>query len=186
MKQLMDVVGLREAIIEKHYKAQGYQPTYQRGYGSGCSQVSERKYGSSVLGYADPIDGIFISDSLNISADSYSPFGEAPLDHQAQWISLSCNIAFGYTMEEPQPISAFRLKNIDPRVVKQFQKLYDAFLSDHKLYEKLYALQDEFYRDGWSDSLAQRYNEIGKSRKEAIIYADRHCWKLNMGKYRGV
>ena len=62
--EVLKAIGLREAILEKHKEEKGYAPTYQRGN--------------------DPIDGIFISDTLHISAGGYLPFGDAPSDHRAQ------------------------------------------------------------------------------------------------------
>lgn len=161
IKDVFEAIGLREAIIEKHKEDSGYAPTYQRGQ--------------------DPIDGIFISDTLHISAGGYLPFGDAPSDHRAQWIQVTCDIAFEYTMDTPKPLAAQRMKMNNPSVVKKFQQSYHSFIRDHKLYNKLYALQTEFYMFGWSDDLAQRYEKIRQSRKAAICHADLKCRKLHMG-----
>ena len=74
-------VNLREAITEKHQANQGYAPTHQKG--------------------RDPIDGIFISPTLHITQGGYLPFGEAPGDHRALWISIHYDLALGYNMYRP-------------------------------------------------------------------------------------
>ena len=59
---------LEEAITDRHATLQGIQPTYQRG--------------------SRPIDGIFMSQHLEIQAGGYLPFGAASSDHRAIWIKV--------------------------------------------------------------------------------------------------
>ena len=72
MQAFATALNLREAIIDRHSQFQGYAPTHQKG--------------------EDPIDGIFISSTLHISQEGYLPFGEAPGNHRALWISIHYNL----------------------------------------------------------------------------------------------
>ena len=105
----------------KHRGRQGIQPTYQRG--------------------SAPIDGIFISEGLNVTAGGYLPFGEGGSDHRALWVKINEVSAFGYAMEKVVPIMARRLTLEDPRVVGRWLDLYEAKILQAKLPQQAYDLQ---------------------------------------------
>ena len=58
--------GLREVIIDKHWEQHGIAPNHNRG--------------------KHPVDGIWVSDSINIEAGGYLAMGDAPSDHCGLWI----------------------------------------------------------------------------------------------------
>ena len=68
MNDFFDELGMKEAILDRHHDQQDYQPTYHRG--------------------RDPIDGIFVSNHLDIEAAGYLPFGDSPSDHRGLWVKI--------------------------------------------------------------------------------------------------
>jgi hypothetical protein len=112
-RKYMGPLGLIEPIVEKY----GAAPTYQRG--------------------SKPIDGIFLSKSLQMRQGGYLAFGEAILsDHRALWLNISLINAFGHNMPPIVRAPARRLNCNDPRVMIRFLDVYEAFASKHKLVER--------------------------------------------------
>ena len=93
------VSNLQETTTDRHFTLQGYGPTHHKG--------------------KDYIDDIIISPTLHISQGGYIPFGEAPGDHRAVWISIHYDIALGYNMYKPVRQEARRLKTNDPKSKKK-------------------------------------------------------------------
>ena len=154
-------LGLKEAIIDKHYDEFEYQPTWNRG--------------------KHPIDGIFISDTLQVEAAGYLPFGESPSDHRALWVRFNEKHLFGHSMHKIDPPAARRFKLGDPRIEKRWTSIYKDFLMEKDIIRKAYYIQSEISQGNWSDELAVLYEELRVLRKEGIQLADRKCRKLNMG-----
>ena len=67
---------MKEAITTKYKSTQGLVPTFQLG--------------------SVPIDGIFVSEVLDIIMGGYFPFGVSPLDHRVLWIKIKINSVFGH------------------------------------------------------------------------------------------
>jgi hypothetical protein len=66
-------------------------------------------------GGSDPIDGIFVSPSIDIIIGGYFEFGFCPFtDHRGLWIDIHYNNAFGHTMPAIITAPARRLKTQDP------------------------------------------------------------------------
>ena len=154
-------LGLKEAIIDRHHDRYGYQPTHQRG--------------------RHPIDGIFISDHLQVEAAGYLPFGESPSDHRGLWVKFKENHLFGFKMDKIDPPSARRFKLGDPRVENKWTSVYKKFLLDNEVIQKAYSIQQAITLGNWNDDLAQQYEDLRVLRKTGIELADRQCRKLKMG-----
>ena len=99
VKQKFESIGLQECITEKH-TATGMAPTYQQG--------------------SRPIDGIYLSPSLDISTGGYFPFKEVPTDHRFLWVKIEFEQCFGCNMPPLASIDSRRLKTDDPQCVKRF------------------------------------------------------------------
>mmetsp|Transcript_20508 Transcript_20508/g.46548 ORF Transcript_20508/g.46548 Transcript_20508/m.46548 type:complete len:88 (-) Transcript_20508:77-340(-) len=78
MKKIQ-MLDMHEPIIAKYKDEQGIVPTQQRG--------------------SKPINGIFISNGLQIQARGYFPFEETPSDHGALWIEVKYQDIFGYNIK---------------------------------------------------------------------------------------
>jgi hypothetical protein len=95
-------LGLREAILDKH-KDQSPPATQ--------NQNMSRT----------PIDGIWVSGCINISAGGYLPFGDAcPSDHRMIWIEIQFSIALGQRPPDIVKIRPQRLKTSNPRLVAKY------------------------------------------------------------------
>ena len=157
METFCTAVNLREANTDKHSAIQGYAPTHQKG--------------------KDPIDG----PSLHITQGGYLPFGEAPEDHRAIWISIHYDLALGYNMYRPVRVQARQLKTNDPKSKQRFQTIYKQYIQMHSLDCKVYQLQEEMTRRPWDKLLHKQYEWIYRKRLEGIKLAERQCCKLKMG-----
>jgi hypothetical protein len=95
-------LGLCEAILDKHHDKS--PPATQ-------NRNTKRQ----------PIDGIWISACLQISAGGYLPFGDAcPSDHRMLWIEIQYSIAFGQRSPEIAKLRPKSLKTSDPRLVNKY------------------------------------------------------------------
>ena len=154
-------LNLREAITQKHSEIQGFVPTWHRG--------------------RDPIDGIFISPTLHITAGGYLPFGESPGDHRLLWISVSYDLALGYNMHKPVPIKARRLNLQNPKHKKKFQADYKEYIRREGLDTMAFELQEELITRPFDKTMQSRYELLYNKRKEGMLQAERTCRKLKMG-----
>lgn len=144
--------GLREVIIDKHWEQCGISPTHNRG--------------------KHPVDGIWVSDSINIEASGYLAMGDAPSDHCGLWIRVKNDILFGYNMQKMVPPSAHCLTLEDPRVVKRWCKIYEAFIRKHRLPQQAYHLQQQIEEGKWNKQLAKEYEKLRRHRLKGIKLAD--------------
>jgi hypothetical protein len=104
---------LTEPTVKKH----GSVPTYQCG--------------------SKPIDGIFLSKSLQMRQGGYLAFGEAILsDHRALWLDPSLINTFGHNIPPIVRAPARRLNCNDLCVINRFLAVYEAFASKHRLVER--------------------------------------------------
>jgi hypothetical protein len=126
------------------------------------------------------IDGIFISNTLNISKGGYMPFGSFPSDHRGLWIDLSYENAFGYNMPKTFIPSARRLKSHDPIVRNKWIKLYTQYIKTTKLHRRQYRLERSMSLPATPTDI-QEIDSIRRLRQEGIRFADKHCRKLKMG-----
>lgn len=152
-------IGLYDPIVTKYRTTQGTAPTQQRG--------------------STPIDGIFISRSLNMETGGYMPFKAAPTDHRPIWIDIKFQDVFGYSMKELVPPQMRRLKHEDPRVVKRWISSAEENVRKTKIAEKLFNIENQM--DSMTDVMKQEYEEILLERKNIITQADKKCRKLKTG-----
>ena len=152
------ILGMKEAILDRHKARQGLQPTYNRG--------------------RVPIDGIFVSDNIEVEAAGYLPFGESPSDHRGLWVQIKEESIFGYSMEKVVPVSARRLTLDNPKVVRRWIELYRDFLTRNALPQRLYHLQTQVSQGQWNAQLQAEYENIRIIRRQGIELADAMCRKL--------
>ena len=121
IKSAFEDIGLKEAILERHEEQHGYQATYSRG--------------------KDPIDGIFVSEQIQVEAAGYLPFGDSPSDHRGLWIKMKEEELFGYTMDKIEAPQARRLTLEDPQVVQRWIDIYKEYILSHRIIHRAYQLQ---------------------------------------------
>jgi hypothetical protein len=129
-----------------------------------------------------PIDGIWISPSLEIRAGGYLGFDEVfpGTDHRTLWVDISYEYAFGHHMDPITKPQARRLQCKDPRLVKNFNRHYEKYLTKHNLLERAIELE-KASSCPLSPKLQQEYIALDKLRYEGMAEAERKCRKLRMG-----
>ena len=127
-----------------------------------------------------PIDGIFMSPSLQATKKGFLQFGFFPSDHRALWLDLTLQNAFGGNTCALIPPVARKLKLDDVRTSKRWKDLYQQYIIDHNLHTKIFQLESEI--TGQLTLAQQRkYEAIIKKREQGIRYADKRCRKKRMG-----
>ncbi len=92
-----------------------------------------------------PIDGIWTSPNLTITAGGYFTYDEVFINtgHRFLWIDISYIQAFGHKMQQIIKPSARRLHCRDPRLVKNFNRLYESFILKHNLLNRTKQLLEQ-------------------------------------------
>ena len=84
-----------------------------------------------------PIDGIFISNTIQPQRRGFLPFGEFPSDHRAIWVDISFDNVFGHKIPKLIIPQARKLKSDDPRVRDRWIELYKNFITRYNLHKKI-------------------------------------------------
>ena len=151
--------GLREALLQRH--GQNAPATFHGG--------------------SDPIDGIFVSPSIDIIVGGYFEFGFCPhTDHRGLWLDIHYRVAFGHVMPAIVTAQARRLKTNDPRIVKKYTDVWSQFIVDHNMLERAYRIQRECTYP-LAAHLQAELEALDALRREGVLQADRKCRKLPMG-----
>jgi hypothetical protein len=156
-------LGLREAILSLH-KDKSPPATQNRN--------TKRQ----------PIDGIWISACLSISAGGYLPFGDAcPSDHRMIWVEIQYSIAFGQRSPDIAKIKPKRLKTSDPRMVDKFNSRVKKEMRDTKFSQRYKAFRAQTENDAWSDDMIGKYDAIDDESQAIKDKIQSKIRKLNMG-----
>jgi hypothetical protein len=141
--------GMREIILHTHKK--NSPPAT-------CDKNNNRQ----------PIDGIFTTFEINITAGGYFPFNSGcASDHRPIWIDVPYNSIFGHATSPIVNPPPRRLNNKNPRLVEKYNKQLKKTLDDEKILQRLDKLHSDANKNGWSHELENEYNEIND--KQYII-----------------
>lgn len=120
--QALQNTGMREALL--HHHSTNASATFDGG--------------------SEPIDGIFVSPSINIIIGGYFEFGFCPFtDHRGLWINVHYNNAFGHIMPAITTAWVRRLKTQDPRIMKRYTEVWSQFILEHNMLERCYRIRRE-------------------------------------------
>ena len=156
-------LGLREAILDKHSNKS--PPATQ-------NRNTKRQ----------PIDGIWVSACISISAGGYLPFGDAcPSDHRMLWIEIQYSIAFGQRSPEISKIQPKRLKTSDPRLVKKYNIRVKKAMRDTGFRKRYEALKAQNDRGEWNDEMIEQYDARDQEDRDIRDTVEKGIRKLNMG-----
>ena len=113
-----------------------------------CEVLMEKQGGNDAPATGDrgskPIDGVFVSLSLDIEQGGYLAFSMGcPSDHRAGWIDVTYEAALGYPMAQLKRLRARRLQNKDQRIVKKYLDYLVSFIVLHRLVEKAVTLESK-------------------------------------------
>jgi hypothetical protein len=157
-------LGLREAMLDKH--SDKSPPATQ-------NRNTKRQ----------PIDGIWVSACLHISAGGYLPFGDAcPSDHRMIWIEIQYSIAFGQRSPELAKIRTKRLKTSDPRMVTKYTIRVKKAMRYTGFRKKIDTFKAQTERNEWMDQMIAQYNELGqedRAIRDAVLESG--IRKISMG-----
>jgi hypothetical protein len=135
-------LGLREAILDRH-KDKSPPATQNRN--------TNRQ----------PIDGLWVSGCIHISAGGCLPFEDAcPSDHRMIWIEIQYSVIFGHKSPELAKIQPKRLKTSDPRLVKRFNQRVKKSMCEKGFRQRFQAYKSDVEHRPRSDILATQYNAL--------------------------
>ena len=160
-------LNMREVILGRHGK-QNAPHTYD--------------YGSK------PIDGIFVSDEIDIEQGGYIDALECPGDHCALWVDIRKSALIGEEQDFSRKKQSFRkVTSKIPSVKKNFQKLMEEQMKEHGMrakVEKLYdQCIDEVNKNNCISKSSEREMDILFDRlTRAKNYAEKRCRKLRAGR----
>ncbi len=72
---------------------------------------------------SEPIDEIFVSSTLKITASGYLDHGQNSADHQAVWVEITKSSALGTDLPKITSFRARRLKCNNPKIVDRYNSL---------------------------------------------------------------
>ena len=157
-------LGLREALLEKYRET---PHTHARG---------------SLL-----IDGIFISEGVQIIQGGYTSFDDSPSDHRWLWVHISTQDLFGSSTDEgARPIER-KVTSKMPSVRHRFNSALNDQLSEHNMHEKVlifFKLCENQMKDfgNISDTSKATMDCFNNRIQHSIRFSDKHCRKARTSK----
>ena len=127
-----------------------------------------------------PIDGVWISPTIQILQAGYTPFGS--WDHRGAWIDVSNASVFGSHPPPQITISARRLQLNAPSTVHRYLQQYKQLVSQHKLADRIFALENTI-QDNTPLTTAQQkeIKAIDTLQTKLMLQAEKHSRKLRVG-----
>ena len=138
-------------------------------------------HGDSVETYnkgSTPIDGIFLSHTLQATGGGYLPYGYIRSDHRVLWVDLVEASVLGFNLPKVISPKARKLQYSDPKTVERWKQLYTKYILEHKLHQKAFQLEEALQLNMNEGFIAQ-YNSLMKERNAAIQFADNKCRKIH-------
>lgn len=129
---------------------------------------------------SSPIDEIFVSSTLVVTAGGYLEHGTTQGDHRPIWIDVNKESALGTNYPDLPSHKARRLKCQDPRIVKKYLKTLDGFYKKHKVYQRANKLFREF-QNPLTPQQQEEYEALDQLRVRGMHLAEKKCRKLKMG-----
>ena len=155
-----DRVGLEDVMIERMQDTSSLPNTFNRG--------------------TKPIDTIMATAGILVRKAGYLPFGDGVGDHRPLFVDVTIASTLGVKLTTPKKMSARRLKALDPRVVKKYNKLLKQFFRKFSLADQLILLQERITRP-INDDDASTFERLDAIRIRGMMYAEKRCRKIKMG-----
>ena len=160
---LIESLSMTEAIRNQH-SARSPPATYNRNY------------------QRQPIDGLWVSDELEILRSGYTEFGgSVPSDHRSLWIDFHYTEIFGHSISPTVRPTARRLKSSDPRLVSRYIALTKRAFKEHGLFKRLFSLSVAMQREGLNPSLEEEFNSIQSLHASIRSTIEQGLRRLRMG-----
>jgi len=132
----------------------------------------------------NPIDCIFIPPLLLPKVTSgYFAFREGiPSDHRALWIDIPLAALGWFTVPEPIPLKAWRLKCNNPRIITKYNDVLQQQLEHHNLPRCIECLTSQVRHNRLTRQQKWDYEAIDHLSSEAKRHAESKCHKLTVGR----
>ena len=127
-----------------------------------------------------PIDEIFVSSTLSVTAGGYLEHGTTQGDHRPLWIDLHKESALGTKYPDLPSHKARRLKCQVPRIVKRYLKALHGFYQKHNVYQRANKLFRTF-QNPLTQAQRIEYEQLDQLRVKGMEMAEKKCRKLKMG-----
>jgi hypothetical protein len=143
-KNFFRSLGMREIILHTHKNS---SPP------ATCDKNDNRQ----------PIDGIFTTLEIDITAGGYLPFNNGcPSDHRVLWIDVPYKNVFGYSTPQIINPKPRRLNNNNPKLVEKYNKQLWKKLIENNLINKANRIAKIANKEGWSNQLETEYNSVNE------------------------
>jgi len=158
-------IGLREVLIEKYPCGKDFS-TYERG--------------STI------IDGVFMSQNLQIERGGYVSFDDSPSDHRWLWFDIKINYIVGEAFSmRARPLERKATSKV-PSIRENFNKILNEQVRIHKLDDKVKKLTEDIKVQmllgvGITMDLKQQMDLLNEILIRTVQTADNQCQKARRG-----
>jgi endonuclease/exonuclease/phosphatase family metal-dependent hydrolase len=161
-KEFFTALGLREVILERHKNK---------------SPPATNENNNS----REPIDGIWASKELEVTAAGYLPFGEGcDSDHRLIWADFTYHTVFGQECPSEYRPPAKKLRADDPRLVKRYNRQVKSELKKAKLIKAPFLLQRKA-ENTWNIDLEAEFNQVHEDSTNIRKDVESKLRRLKMG-----
>jgi hypothetical protein len=167
---------MREGFLADEFKKMNLREVIMGRHGTTTPSTFDRNSNNT------PIDGIWSTPSVSITAGGYLPFDEVfeKTNHRTLWVDITYVNVFGYNMFPIIKHQARRLQCKDPRSVANYNRRYEQYIKQHNLLQRARDLEANSTQP-LSDEAIIEFEELDKIRCTAVKIAVRKCRKLRMG-----
>ena len=129
---------------------------------------------------SDPIDGLFTTDDVDITAYMMLSFHESPGDHRAYIFEITSLSMFGEFSYKIQRGNARRLTMANERAVRSYNSIKMEQFKRHNIEQRQCELRilSEASSAGLSDELKRKWQLLHKQVDEIHIHAEKRCRDL--------
>ena len=129
-----------------------------------------------------PIDGIFCTRSLDITAAGYTPvFFGILTDHRLLWVDISLESAFGTGSNLFQKATARKLQLDQPNVVDQYLVHRLRLMSKNQRHERVTALHAKVLDGSKGLAIILELERLDRIRTADMLTAEGRCRKIKAG-----
>lgn len=132
---------------------------------------------------SQPIDEIFISSTLGVTAAGYLEHGSALSDHRPIWVDVNRDTLLGVKPSKSPSYQARKLKTNDPRVVDKYIKTLRDILNEYDYDRRSKQLFDNMQYPLTEDQMRE-YEDLDEVRIWAASQAEKKCRHLKMGQVK--
>lgn len=163
---MMERLGLREVLLEKYHC---------------CNKFSTYERGSTI------IDGVFMSQGLQIDNGGYTSFDKSPSDHRWLWFDIKIHQVIGEAfVARARPLERKATSKV-PSIKENFNRLLNKQVQYHKLDSKVEQLvtfiteQQKVDKEGISRWCQQQMDLFNDILVRLVNTADKQCQKARRG-----